>query len=571
MLRVCVWLNAKKRKQWLPTVFPHTAYRCHSCQCGTHHHHSRPHQSQRESNIPDGQQQHQLECSAADRDADADGSTDRYVNVEILPIETVEEFEQKGPFDVLLLKVTDLLSRAVAAASASSYSDANSAAMQTSPPDASRSSIADLSPLLSLSPSLIHEAEPILAIRRIAAAIDAASARDPLSVIDPLRSVLPLMDRATMQTTIQMIMGQTMQDDDAKQKYAMNQVDGKSRSQMQAPCKTKPKGFCKLPPAFLYQESETMAGVDVRHDNGHSIPGGAQSDATTSSSSLITSSQSPPLPLFHHHLPPSVPFPVICKRVSACGTPHSHHMYIIHNELQMAWMRKHASESELKKQNQEKAADAVVGVAQTHSTSFQQHESAAAATVWLVQQYVNHGAVLYKVYVLDEEVTVVPKPSLPNITVDSPPYYVDSQTMQLYELRPDGSVTPAPLNHAQPPPPPTSVPAAVRHVAEQCASQLRRQLQLRLFGFDIIQQDSTQVTKESEAHNQVASALSTGLDEPTFFLVDMNYFPSYKSIPDLTLRFLSLCVRYAPQSHPSLSTPPAPPSSTPASSSSSLS
>jgi len=95
MLRVCVWLNAKKRKQWLPTVFPHTAYRCHSCQCGTHHHHSRPHQSQRESNIPDGQQQHQLECSAADRDADADGSTDRYVNVEILPIETVEEFEQK--------------------------------------------------------------------------------------------------------------------------------------------------------------------------------------------------------------------------------------------------------------------------------------------------------------------------------------------------------------------------------------------------------------------------------------------------------------------------------------------
>lgn len=71
-------------------------------------------------------------------------------------------------------------------------------------------------------------------------------------------------------------------------------------------------------------------------------------------------------------------FPIICKPVQGCGTPASHHMIVVVSEDGLSFL--------LKKE---------------------QH--------WLVQQYHNHDSCFYKVYVIDTDIMVFMRPSLPNL------------------------------------------------------------------------------------------------------------------------------------------------------------
>jgi Inositol 1,3,4-trisphosphate 5/6-kinase ATP-grasp domain/Inositol 1,3,4-trisphosphate 5/6-kinase pre-ATP-grasp domain len=149
----------------------------------------------------------------------------------------------------------------------------------------------------------------------------------------------------------------------------------------------------------------------------------------------------------------------------------------------------------------------------------------------LCQEYTNHDAVLYKVYVLGDHVSVHRRRSLPNLPVDEVPtrQFVEFDSQRPYprladfgfdlavgeaRKRPRRSRFPAPPSSAE-----AHLSAAV--TADQVrpiVDALKRAFGLELFGFDII------VSEEDEE----------------MLVVDVNYFPSYKEVPN----FPSLLARY---------------------------
>lgn len=143
----------------------------------------------------------------------------------------------------------------------------------------------------------------------------------------------------------------------------------------------------------------------------------------------------------------------------------------------------------------------------------------------IIQEYVNHDARLYKVYVLGGQVYVYERPSLPNLpskrelgaaAVDSLKF--DSQrpypTISDFCIE-NWNVGSSTLEHVRPDQ--VSVTAdEIRPVVET----LRQNFGLELFGFDIL------LTHQRE-----------------YLVVDVNYFPSYKEVPN----FPSLLAHYLTQ------------------------
>lgn len=229
-------------------------------------------------------------------------------------------FNSQGPFDILLLKLTDVMTCAL-------YSS-----------DSSLRRAADLS---------------LSALRSSLARLSSPSQPQPLTVIEPFERVEAVLNRAGIQRMIE-----RMQEGNGKQ-----------------------EGKVTIPAAFLYQHRTS-------------------SSSSPSSSSAATSSPfSSPLSLsgmtVHSALPSSVPYPLICKSIAACGTPSSHRMYVLHRAEDFAVMRAHEQAHRKEK----------VGNTSSHDTTTTEDED----SVWIVQQYISHSAVLYKVYVLDEEVKIVAK------------------------------------------------------------------------------------------------------------------------------------------------------------------
>jgi hypothetical protein len=105
------------------------------------------------------------------------------------------------------------------------------------------------------------------------------------------------------------------------------------------------------------------------------------------------------------------------------------------------------------------------------------------------------------------------------------------------------------------------VPAAVRAIADECAAQLRQHLKLALFGFDLIracaptpigEEPVSTLTLDGLALSCPLPALpampsrsgSPSLAPAEYFLIDINYFPSYKTLSNLTTKLLRLCLRH---------------------------
>ena len=184
-------------------------------------------------------------------------------------------------------------------------------------------------------------------------------------------------------------------------------------------------------------------------------------------------------------------FPVICKSLVACGSPEAHHMALVPTR------------------------DLFLSLPSGR---------------WFVQEFIDHEAVLYKVYVMGDLVQVVPVPSLPNHAQwdNTRVTFTDSQSAPSKPLMPATSSESAGASQAAPRSnhshsdssvsiQDTSVPyRPSQETMELIARQVGRQSGLGLFGFDLL------IQQENRA----------------LYIVDINYFPSYKALPNFGAELL---------------------------------
>ena len=155
----------------------------------------------------------------------------------------------------------------------------------------------------------------------------------------------------------------------------------------------------------------------------------------------------------------------------------------------------------------------------------------------LVQEYANHNALLYKVYVLGPHVSVHKRRSLPNLPrqphlsssssaglvldFDSQRPYPRLADFGLQEEEEKEEQTP---QERKPQPVPTRVvPPLTADEVRPVVDALKRAFGLQLFGFDIIVTETT-------------------ASSPQMLVVDVNYFPSYKEVrnfPALLAQYLT--------------------------------
>ncbi|CAJ1967897.1 unnamed protein product [Cylindrotheca closterium] len=151
------------------------------------------------------------------------------------------------------------------------------------------------------------------------------------------------------------------------------------------------------------------------------------------------------------------------------------------------------------------------GTKQSHHMTIAVKESAILNGIpsnSLIQEYVNHNQKLYKVYVMGTRVHVYERASLPNLPADvaekASTDLVKFDSQHPYPQLKDfgiSSCNKSPMTRLMPVTPDEVMPLVV---------SLKRAFGLELFGFDIL---------ISSDHNE-------------WLVVDVNYFPSYKEVPD---------------------------------------
>jgi len=116
----------------------------------------------------------------------------------------------------------------------------------------------------------------------------------------------------------------------------------------------------------------------------------------------------------------------------------------------------------------------------------------------VLQEFINHDAVLHKIYVMGDHVFMGTRPSLPNVIAseNNPPFEFFGRISYGEDERQAPIVPPMEL-------------------IEQLCSELRNRLGLNLFGVDVI-------TKSASKEH---------------YVIDVNYFPSYAGMPQIPLTF----------------------------------
>jgi len=173
----------------------------------------------------------------------------------------------------------------------------------------------------------------------------------------------------------------------------------------------------------------------------------------------------------------------------------------------------------------------------------------------ICQEYSNHDAMLYKVYVLGDHVSVHKRRSLPNLprNVKSRLAYVEFDSQRPYPRLSDfgfDSAIPCDDNHHQgdvsvtrsrkrPRPsscvdPASSVPTRLIVTAEEVqpiVDALKKAFGLEMFGFDVLisSEASVYASDEDRGSDKGHSLSSTSRE---MLVVDVNYFPSYKEVPN---------------------------------------
>ncbi|RLN88770.1 hypothetical protein BBJ28_00025165 [Nothophytophthora sp. Chile5] len=136
--------------------------------------------------------------------------------------------------------------------------------------------------------------------------------------------------------------------------------------------------------------------------------------------------------------------------------------------------------------------------------------ASTALWLWREAEFINHSSRLFKGYVLGDLINVAERRSLPNLVAGAA-QRVHFNTQENYptakDFHPNADQDSQTINvHARGQ---DEIFAAVRAIGER----LREQLQLSLFGFDVIVADD-------------------GAQE--LYVIDVNYFPSYKELDDLS-------------------------------------
>ncbi|GLT98088.1 hypothetical protein SLE2022_156100 [Rubroshorea leprosula] len=121
----------------------------------------------------------------------------------------------------------------------------------------------------------------------------------------------------------------------------------------------------------------------------------------------------------------------------------------------------------------------------------------------VLQEFVNHGGVLFKIYIVGDAIKVVRRFSLPNISKCEP-----AKVAGLYRF-PRVSSAAASADDADLDPDVAELPP--RPMLEKLARELRCRLGLRLFNIDMIREYGTR---------------------DVFYVIDINYFPGYGKMPD---------------------------------------
>lgn len=222
---------------------------------------------------------------------------------------------------------------------------------------------------------------------------------------------------------------------------------------------------------------------------------------------------------------------MICKPIEACGTPASHQLVV------------------------------VVDIEGLSLVKFP----------CLIQQYYNHNAKLYKVYVIDKDVMVFERPSLPDlvpnlsemksVAFDSSANYPTIQHFLRYQDVSKSIET----NHSDLHYIKKSIDVSPDSAFYHTATSLAEGFGLSLFGFDAIivssdikessamngssdslaLDDSNSSSFESKWHSNDIVTQSKAVDESKLVVIDVNYFPSFKEVEDFPERLRAFFRRKA--------------------------
>ncbi|MQM07846.1 hypothetical protein Taro_040697 [Colocasia esculenta] len=144
------------------------------------------------------------------------------------------------------------------------------------------------------------------------------------------------------------------------------------------------------------------------------------------------------------------------------------------------------------------------GTAKSHelSLAYDQFSLSLLEPPLVLQEFVNHGGVLFKVYIVGEAIKVVRRFSLPDVSE-----HELSNSSGVFQF-PRVSCAAASADDADLDPGVAELPP--RPLLERLAKELRRRLGLRLFNIDII--------REHGMKNR-------------YYVIDINYFPGYGKMP----------------------------------------
>ncbi|OAY45385.1 inositol-tetrakisphosphate 1-kinase 2 isoform X1 [Manihot esculenta] len=131
----------------------------------------------------------------------------------------------------------------------------------------------------------------------------------------------------------------------------------------------------------------------------------------------------------------------------------------------------------------------------------------------VLQEFVNHGGVLFKIYIVGEAIKVVRRFSLPNISKREL-----AKVAGVFRF-PRVSSAAASADDADLDPSVGELPP--RSLLERLARELRLRLGLQLFNIDMIREHGT---------------------KDVFYVIDINYFPGYGKIPDYEHTFTDFLV-----------------------------
>ncbi|KAK3029130.1 hypothetical protein RJ639_038835 [Escallonia herrerae] len=138
-----------------------------------------------------------------------------------------------------------------------------------------------------------------------------------------------------------------------------------------------------------------------------------------------------------------------------------------------------------------------------HSLAYDQYSLQKLEPPLVLQEFVNHGGVLFKVYIVGEAIKVVRRFSLPDVSKREM-----SKNAGVFRF-PRVSCAAASADDADLDPCVAELPP--RPLLERLARELRRRLGLRLFNLDIIREHGTR---------------------DRFYVIDINYFPGYGKMPE---------------------------------------